>query len=76
MKKYIYAPGKITERREKLGIKVSQLEKLSGITIALLMRYEEGSVIPSAEKIATLATTMKVTPNYFFRVETVNETHE
>jgi len=40
------------------------------------MRYEEGSVIPSAEKLATLATTMKVTPNYFFRVETVNETHE
>ena len=53
---------KIKQRRKELKITQSALEKLTGITVSAIQKYEYGKMKPKIEQLQKLATALKCAP--------------
>lgn len=59
--------ARVRERRLKLGLEVRELAKRCGVSKAQLARYESGVTSLDSNRLALLASALRVAVGYFFR---------
>jgi transcriptional regulator with XRE-family HTH domain len=62
----VFDPGKIRDRRLRLGMTQAVYAKQVGITRAHLIAIEHGRAMPTAGVIANMADVLRVKESYFF----------
>ncbi len=61
-----FDPGKITERRQQLGMSQTKLAKHIDVSRPHVSVVEAGKAVPSAEIIARLGNILRVREDFFF----------
>ena len=62
----VFDPGRITERRERLGMSQTKLAGYIDVSRPHLSQVERGKAVPSAAIIARLGDVLRVREDFFF----------
>lgn len=62
----VFDPGRISERRQRLGMSQTKLAKLMHVSRPHLNVVEHGRAVPSADIIAKLGYVLRVREDFFF----------